>query len=164
MSALTLPLALPMTGAGKGIAAQTRSCLTTLAAALKSRGSDRSQLLFCVVKLLDLSEKPLFNEEYSNWFGDDSTLPARAVVGVFAADLPAGARLAISATAALPTTVSSSAGGAIRRLQLVPGLFHLVVEFKNVYYLSGVSAELETGEEHMPSDVGEQVANRSSAM
>ena len=159
MPALELPLACPAVQVLRaGVAAQARSCLATLAEELATRGSDRSQLVFCTVYLPDLSEKSLFNAEYSAWFGDDAVLPARAVVGLAATDMPATARVAISATAATPREAGSTASTDIRRLELVPGLFHLAVEHEGVAYMSGVSAELETGEDNMPSDCGQQVA------
>jgi 2-iminobutanoate/2-iminopropanoate deaminase len=89
----------PQTGAlvRGGIADETRRALLNIAAVLDSSGTGIDSVVKTTVYITDLSEFTVFNDVYSDFFGDHR--PARATVQVGA--LPAGARVEIEAIASV---------------------------------------------------------------
>lgn len=78
-----------------GIEAETRQALQNLAAVLEAAGASLDDVVQTQVFLADLDDYAAMNEVYQTYF--DEAPPARAAVQ--AADLPAGARVEIMATA-----------------------------------------------------------------
>jgi 2-iminobutanoate/2-iminopropanoate deaminase len=89
----------PQTGAlvTGGIADETRRALLNIAAVLDSSGTGIDSVVKTTVYITDLSEFTVFNDVYSDFFGDHR--PARAIVQVGA--LPAEARVEIEAIASV---------------------------------------------------------------
>lgn len=87
----------PATGAliDGDVAAQTRQCLTNLAAVLQAAGSDLSRVVKATVFLLDMDDFAAMNAVYAELFGD--ARPARAAVQVVR--LPRDVRVEIDAIA-----------------------------------------------------------------
>eukprot|EP01051_Picozoa_sp_SAG22_P005904 SAG22_NODE_366_length_11615_cov_13.379125_6_plen_520_part_00 len=133
--------------AGGSAGRQARTCLAELSRGLAAAGSSARHVLTCTVWLSRFEDKPAFNKAWRDWFGgEDSVLPARAVVATRSADPQS--RVAVFCVAA----VAGAGGGAGPPQRLgrpFPGLFHLGVAHDSVLYLSGVSAELETGEDDL---------------
>ncbi len=82
----------------ENIETETHRVMKNLEAVLKSAGLDFSQLIKCSIFILDMDQFATINEIYGSYF--HANYPARETVEV--KKLPAGARVEISAIAALP--------------------------------------------------------------
>lgn len=89
----------PATGAfaGDDIQAQTRQCLTNIAAILKEAGASMDDVVETTVILTDIADFAAMNEVYGEFFSEP--YPARAAFQVVA--LPKGAKVEIKAVARL---------------------------------------------------------------
>jgi enamine deaminase RidA (YjgF/YER057c/UK114 family) len=148
------------TGAAENasVGEQAARCFAELSAGLHAAGASVAHVLSVTVWLAEFGDKPAFNVAWRRWLGDnDAVLPARAVVATQPAD--PRARLSVSCVAAAGT-VTGPPSAALRRIGApLPGLFHLAVEHNGVLYLSGVSAELETGDDDLSAlDAAAQAA------
>ncbi|MBR0405450.1 MAG: reactive intermediate/imine deaminase [Eggerthellaceae bacterium] len=87
----------PATGAfaGDDIQAQTRQCLTNIAAILKEAGASMDDVVETTVILTDIADFAAMNEVYGEFFSEP--YPARAAFQVVA--LPKGAKVEIKAVA-----------------------------------------------------------------
>jgi 2-iminobutanoate/2-iminopropanoate deaminase len=87
----------PKTGSlQEGVVAQTRQALLNLKEVLAAAGLRMDNVVKTTVFMVDLTEFPQMNEEYSKHFA--SPFPARSTVQVAA--LPKGARVEVEAVAA----------------------------------------------------------------
>lgn len=125
---------------------QIKDCLAGLEREIvNNRGRDKSSILRVTFELADLRIKPLLNGAWAEWLSDDM-LPARAVVGM-------GEKTKRLISASLEVAPASC--GEPLRYTLEPGLYHLATATRQVQgqsaraYLSGISAELELGDELM---------------
>lgn len=123
------------------------ACLAELKREIANKGGNgKRSILRVTFELVDLSWKPLLNDAWRAWVGDDSLLPARAVVGV-----GLGQEQMISAS----MEVAPASHNHLERHVLEPGLYHLAVVIQQEQgqparvYMSGVSAELELGNDMM---------------
>lgn len=129
---------------------QIEACLNSLERELlDERGNGKCSILRVTFELADLSMKTLLNDAWAAWVGDDALLPARAVVGV-----GGGRERLISAS----VEVSPASHGELERHVLQPGLYHLATATRHVQgqqqtrvFVSGISAELELGDDVMPT-------------
>lgn len=66
-----------------GIKEQTLSTLKTIEANLLEAGSDKSKIISAQVFIANMSEKPIMDQVWCEWIGDDSShWPQRACLGV----------------------------------------------------------------------------------
>jgi len=79
-----------------GIKAETTQALENIKAVLEINGSDMSHVVKCTVILADINDFAAMNEVYKPYFKDN--YPARTT---FAANLVAGAKIEIEATAVI---------------------------------------------------------------
>ncbi|MEW6546512.1 MAG: RidA family protein [Bacillota bacterium] len=95
----------PTTGklVGDGVEEQTRQALQNLQAVLVAAGTSLENAVKVTVFLTDMSNFPLMNRVYSQFFPKDP--PARTCIGVAA--LPMGAAVEIEVVAALPSRSTS---------------------------------------------------------
>ena len=131
---------------------QIEACLAGLEReAIAKGGSGKSSILRVTFELSDLSLKPLLNEVWAGWMGEDALLPpARAVVGVGGKQ-----EQLISASA----EVAPTADGEPERHEPEPGLYSLATVIRPTpaghqrakVFVSGISAELALGDDAMPS-------------
>lgn len=77
-----------------GIKAETKQVLDNIKAVLEANGSDMNHVVKCTVILADIGDFAAMNEVYKTFFTDN--FPARTT---FAANLVAGAKIEIEATA-----------------------------------------------------------------
>ncbi len=88
----------PATGKlADGVEAQTRQALSNLSAVLEAAGASLESVVKTTIFLADISDFPVVNGVYGEFFGE--SLPARATVQVAA--LPLGALVEIEAIAEL---------------------------------------------------------------
>lgn len=88
-----------------GTEAEARKALENLGSVLRDCGLGYSDVVRCVVYLVDVGDWPIVNEVWGEFFGH--LPPARSAVCVAA--LPAGAHIEIEATAALAAVAATAA-------------------------------------------------------
>ena len=79
-----------------GIKAETKQALENIKAVLEVNGSDMNHIVKCTVILADINDFATMNEVYKTYF--ETNFPARTT---FAANLVAGAKIEIEATAVI---------------------------------------------------------------
>jgi 2-iminobutanoate/2-iminopropanoate deaminase len=89
------------------IGAQTRRCLSNLAAVLEAAGLGPDDVVKCTVYLVDMADFPAMNEAYAAAWTEP--YPARTTIGV--AGLPLGARVEVECIARVRGDQDSSATG-----------------------------------------------------
>lgn len=95
-------MAVPLLGAGKPVPAlkdEIRCALQALVGVLEEAGSGTDKVLKTVCLLTSMDDYAVFNEVYSEFFGDNSMKPARLCFATSA--LPLGARVEVECTAVL---------------------------------------------------------------
>jgi 2-iminobutanoate/2-iminopropanoate deaminase len=89
----------PQTGqiVGTDVKSQVRQVLANVAAILEAGGSSKEKVLKTTCFLKNMNDFPVFNQEYSNFFGSGSDFPARTTIE--AARLPGDILIEIEAIA-----------------------------------------------------------------